>query len=144
MSVQSDTRTSITNQIISALKDGNLPPWRKPWTNGHQSGFPTNVVSKRSYSGVNPMVLMVAAQKMGFTSKYWATFNQWSELGGSVKRRPDHIQPGNWGTKIVFCKPVKRTRFDKEGTEVDESYKLLRYYTVFNLYRDWEIGRAHI
>lgn len=79
------------------------------------------------------MVLMVAGQKMGFESKWWATYNQWAELGGSVKRRPDHIQPGSWGTKIVFCKPVKRTRFDTSGTEVDESYKLLRYYTVFNL-----------
>lgn len=132
MSVQSDIRTNITNQIISALQ-GNLPPWRKPWSNGHQSGFPTNVMSKRSYSGVNPMVLMVACQKMRLVSNWWGTFQQWSELGGSVKRRPDHIQSGQWGTKIVFCKPVKRTRFDTSGTEVDESYKLLRYFTVFNL-----------
>lgn len=107
--------------------------WRNPWKTGIGSGFPTNIASKRIYSGVNPMMLMLAEQKMGFQSKWWGTFNQWAEMGGSVKRRPNHVPAGKWGTQIVFCKPIKRTRFDKDGTEVDESYRLLRYFTVFNL-----------
>jgi hypothetical protein len=29
--------------------------------------------------------------KYGFQSKWWATFNQWKELGGSVMRRPHNV-----------------------------------------------------
>jgi antirestriction protein ArdC len=133
MSFQSEIRSNITSQIVTEIQDGNLPPWRIPWRPQPNSGFPTNVVSERAYTGVNPLILMLARQKMGFHSKWWATFRQWKELGGTVMRRPDHIKPGQWGTQIVFCKPVKRTRFDKNGEEIEESFRLLRGYVVFNL-----------
>jgi antirestriction protein ArdC len=134
MPTQSEIRQQITNQIIDALKSGKLPPWRQPWTSDRNAGFPTNVVSKRSYSGVNPMILRIAAQKYGFKSKWWATYRQWQALGGEVMRRPDHIAAGRWGTSIVFWRPVEKTEINRDtGEEETRTFGLLRQYCVFNL-----------
>src|SRR5262245_44595685 len=91
MPTQNEIRERITSQILEALKDETkLPPWRKPWScSDANTGFPSNVVSQRRYSGVNPMLLQIAACRHDLQSKWWATFRQWEALGGRVKRRPD-------------------------------------------------------
>jgi antirestriction protein ArdC len=67
----------------------------------------------------------------GFQGRWWATFNQWKELGGSVMRRPDNVPRGQWGTKIVYCRPVTRRQTDANGDEREEKFFLTRTYTVF-------------
>lgn len=125
-------RQSVTHQIIGALESDRLPPWRKPWCSDSNAGHPANVLTRKAYSGVNPLLLEIAAQKHGFTSRWWATFNQWSDLGGRVKARPADVPTGKWGTQIVFCKPVRKTKL-ADGEEIDETYFVLRWYTVFNV-----------
>lgn len=120
-------RSEITNQIITALESGSLPPWRKPWSSDHNAGMPKNVVSGDLYSGVNPLLLQLASEKHRFQSRYWGTFKQWEQLGGKVMRRPSLVPKGQWGTKIVFCKAVTK----KKGHDEEETYFLLRTYTVF-------------
>jgi antirestriction protein ArdC len=76
----------------------------------------------------------MAAMTHGFTSKYWATFNQWTEMGGRIQRRPDNVPPGQWGTHIVFFTKVTKTEVDPvTGEETEESFPLLKTYTVFNV-----------
>lgn len=128
-----ELRQTITNTIVEALQSGGLPPWRQPWRSSKNSGAPINVVSKRCYSGVNPLLLQIAAQRHQFQSRYWATFQQWKQLGGSVVRRPSHVDPGRWGTMIVFCRPVTKTETDPDGEETEATFWIPRSYTVFNL-----------
>ena len=71
---QNDIRQAITNQIISALESGSVPPWRRPWRLGGTLGSPVNVVSKRSYRGLNPILLSLHAEKHQLTSKWYGTF----------------------------------------------------------------------
>jgi antirestriction protein ArdC len=133
MAGQNEIRQSITDQFIEALRAGGLPPWRKGWA-CHGGGMPANLVSKRRYSGVNVLLLQMAAARHGLTSKYWGTFNQFRAMGGSVRRRPDDVPPGCWGTTIVFFKPVAKTEIDPvTGDEVEVGFPVLRTYTVFNL-----------
>ena len=135
MANQEELRRNITNQIVEALKSGGIPPWRRPWGISPNSGFPTNVISKRRYSGVNVLLLRMAAMRHGFTSKYWATFNQWTrELSGRVMRRPDSVEPGHWGQSIVFFTKITKTETDPTtGEEEETSFPLLKTYTVFNV-----------
>jgi len=121
-------RSEITNQIITALESGSLPPWRKPWSCDRNSGLPKNVVSGDLYTGVNPLLLGLSCERHGFQSRHWGTFKQWQDLGGKVMRRPSHVPSGHWGTKIVFCKAVTKR---KDHDEQEETYFLLRTYTVF-------------
>lgn len=139
MSTQSEIRRQITDKIVESLKAGT-PPWRRPWSDLENAGSPTNVVSRRSYSGVNPLLLELVAQERGYASRWWATFRQWQDLGFRIKARPPHVKSGEWGAKVVFCKPVGQKTSGKQGREDGPSepaerenrYLLLRTFTVFN------------
>src|SRR6185312_9114378 len=105
MQNQTQLRHQITQQIISALEH-DLVPWRRPWSVSKNVGRPANVLSKRAYSGVNPLLLELHALKHGFQSKWWGTFEQWKQLDGKVSKRPSDIAQGEWGCKIVFYRPI--------------------------------------
>jgi len=130
MASQSEIRQQITERILEALKTGT-PPWRKPWSDLENAGFPANAVSKRPYSGINPLLLELTAHQRGYQSRWWATFDQWKAHGLHVKARPSEVQPGQWGTKIVFCKPLVKTVVNDEGQEENEKFFVLRTYCVF-------------
>jgi antirestriction protein ArdC len=134
MPSQSELRQRITNQIIEALKSGSLPPWRQPWASSPNAGFPANVVSKRHYTGVNPLLLQIASQKHGWKSKYFGTYKQWASLGGKVKHRPADVEPGQWGTAVIFWKPIEKIEVDSDtGLEESRTFGFLKQYHLFNL-----------
>jgi antirestriction protein ArdC len=139
---QSDIREAITTQIITALEGGNVPPWRRPWRIGKNAGAHANVISKRSYRGLNPILLDLASEKHGLSSKWWGTFAQWKSLGGRVMPRPDHVPPGKWGTPIVFWSPVSKQVQNENGDIEDDKFFVLRLYTVFNV--DQVTGLDHL
>ena len=133
MASQQQLREKITAHIVAALESGNLPPWRRPWSLDKNAGFPANVVSKKPYQGINPILLDLSSARHNLTSKWWATFNQWKGLGGKVMRRPQEVPEGQWGTTIVFWTPVIKTEKDAEGDEKTDRYFVMRSYTVFNV-----------
>ncbi|MFO0887732.1 MAG: ArdC family protein [Isosphaeraceae bacterium] len=99
MASQQQLRQSITEQITAALEAGGVPPWRRPWRVGPNAGSPANVVGRKAYRGINPILLDMAAARHGLTSKWWATFNQWKQLGGRVMLCPAHVPaPAGVGT----------------------------------------------
>ena len=133
MASQQQLRESITDQIIAALESGGVPPWRRPWRVGPNAGSPANVVSRKAYRGINPLLLELASARHGLTSKWWATFNQWKQLGGKVMPRPSHVPSGRWGTQIVFWSPITKTVKDHDGEEEEDRFFVMRTYTVFNV-----------
>lgn len=133
MANQNELRQRITNQIVEALESGNLPPWRRPWSSDKNAGSPANVVSKKRYSGLNPLLLELAAQRHGFASKWWATFRQWEQLGGRVMRRPENVPSGQWGTQVIFYSPITKRQIDANGEETEDRFFVLKSYTVFNV-----------
>jgi antirestriction protein ArdC len=129
---QHELRKQITEQIVKAL-EGNVIPWRKPWSSSPNAGRPANIVSRKPYSGVNPHLLRLHQLRFGFSSRWYGTFPQWKAAGFCVSKRPADVRQGEWGCQIVFARPITRTTVDKEtGEEVEESFHLLRFYTVFS------------
>jgi len=92
MAGQQQIRQRVTNTIIKALEAG-VSPWHQPWSPARNTGFAANVVTERRYSGVNPLLLQLAALERGFQSRWWGSFEDWSSLGGRVR---------GWGTMIVL------------------------------------------
>jgi antirestriction protein ArdC len=131
MPSQNEIREKITQKIIKALENGGLPPWRMPWKDDLNCGLPVNVVSKRHYRGINPWLLLFANMEHGFHGKWWGTYRQWEALGGQVMARPKEVKSGEWGTQIIFWKPL--TVKDKEDETKEKKVLLLRTYTVFNI-----------
>lgn len=106
----------ITDQIIETLEKGAIP-WKKPW----KTELPMNLISKRTYRGINLLVLSMSPK---YVSPYYLTFRQLAHLGGSVK-------PGSKGFKVVYWKIFESS--DENTSERETLEKpLLRYYTVFN------------
>lgn len=127
-----DIQAEITNKIVESLKAGTIP-WRKPWSSSPNCGSPANVVSGKRYRGINPLILSLHQETFGFTNNWYATFNQWRDLGASVMRRPDHVEPGEWGAGIIYYAPIKKTKEDpKTGEEVEVEFAMLKQYTVFS------------
>ena len=105
----------VTDRIIDQLENGVIP-WEKPWTGVRSGAF--NRVSKKSYSLLNQMILKHDGE--------YATFKQWSDLGG-------HVRKGEKSEIVCFWKiqPIEEEKED--GTKEVKQIPLLRYYNVFHI-----------
>lgn len=105
----------VTERIINQLEQGIIP-WQKPWTGVRSGAY--NRISKKSYSLINQMMLKHDGE--------YATFKQWENLGG-------HVRKGEKSEIVVFWKitPVEETKED--GTKEIRQIPLLRYYNVFHI-----------
>lgn len=110
------------NERIFELLEKGVVPWHQPWKGG-RSAAPANFGSKRNYRGINVFLL----RAMGFSSRYWLTYNQATEKGGQVRK-------GEKGCPVVFWKWLEKEETNQQtGEKVTGRIPLLRYYTVFNL-----------
>jgi len=109
----------VTDRIIAELESG-AAPWIKPWKAG--SAEDQNIISKKPYQGINRLILGMS----GFAMPYWASFKQWQDLGGSVKKEEK-------GTHIVFYSPIAKDTVNPENGNIEQSiYHCLKSYVVFN------------
>ena len=105
----------VTKRIIEQLENGVIP-WEKPWTGVRSGAF--NRVSKKSYSLLNQMLLKYEGE--------YATFKQWTELGG-------HIRKGEKSEIIVFWKVLPVEEVQEDGTKIVKQIPLLKYINVFHI-----------
>ena len=103
-----------------------------PWSVSANAGRPSNAVSKKGYSGVNPLLLELHNLRHGLRSKWWGTFNQWSGMGCKVKPRPKDVEAGQWGCGIVFCKPITKKTIEDDGDETESKFFVMKFFTVFS------------
>lgn len=54
--------TKLTQAQIGEALDW-VPPWRQPWSSHINAGCRTNVTPKKRYSGLNPMLIRIAAAR---------------------------------------------------------------------------------
>lgn len=105
----------VTDRIIEQLENGVIP-WKKPWTGIRSGAF--NRISKKPYSLLNQMLLK-------FDGEY-ATFKQWQDLGG-------HVRKGEKSEIVCFWKIQPVEEEQEDGTKVVRQIPLLRYYNVFHI-----------
>jgi len=111
----------ITDSIIAELEKG-ATPWVKPW-NAPQSAD-KNVVSGKAYRGINRLLLAMISGIKGYSNPAWATYDQWANLGGNVRK-------GEKAAKIIFFSQAKDKKAEKAGE--DKVYQFARAYSVFNV-----------
>lgn len=111
----------VTDTIIKQLEQG-ATPWVKQWQGSSSADH--NAVTGKGYNGVNTLILAMSASAGGFKSNQWATYKQWLELGGQVRK-------GTKGTTIIFYSPVTGSKVTADGTEKSYHY-VLKSYSVFN------------
>ena len=92
----------VTDRIIAELEKGRIP-WEKPWTGVRSGAY--NRITKKPYSLLNQLILGKAGE--------WASFKQWQDLGGHVRK----------GEKASFVTFWKITAVDEEQEQI--------YYFVY-------------
>ena len=118
-----DTYAIVTEKIINLLRQG-IVPWRRPWD---ATGLLRNLVSKKPYGGVNPLLLSPTK----YVSPFWLTM-QANELGGLV-REGEHSQI------VVFWKvdQIPNPDSERDSEEHEADGKSRRRFVL-------KIGRAHV
>ncbi len=119
----------VTNSIVNTIQAGGARTWKAPWHhNGtHDLFTPTNAATGNRYAGANTLVLATEALDAGHPSGLWATYRQWQQLGGQVRR-------GERGTRCV--KWIAKTSATGQTTDPakDQQRVLVpRVFTVFNI-----------
>jgi antirestriction protein ArdC len=110
----------VTDKIIAELESGTIPSWVKNWSGG--AGADCNVISKKTYSGINTIILGMS----GFKSPFWGTYKQWLSIGAKINKD----QFSNYQS-IVFYAPVKTAK-KQDNEDTQQVYKLMRYFRVYN------------
>lgn len=111
-----DIYETLTDSILASIDDaGN---WKPSWRSAN-NGRPINHVSKQPYNGVNILSCWVSQMVNDYKTQRWATYRQWAQLGGQVKK-------GAKGTPIIFYKQI-----DKKNE--DGTYLMGRASHVFNI-----------
>lgn len=87
-----DIYDRLTDIIVTALESA-VSPTEWPWIKAAQGGTPINVVSGKTYRGVNRLVLGMAVA--AGADRRWGTFNQWQGLGAMVRK-------GSKGTPVAY------------------------------------------
>ncbi|EAO5527002.1 DUF1738 domain-containing protein [Salmonella enterica subsp. enterica serovar Monophasic] len=131
-----DVYQIVTDRIVAALEQGTAP-WRRPWQSAGQvctGGLPSNALTGRCYSGVNVLLLWMAAVDGGYASNLWLTYRQAQEAGGQVRK-------GETGSLAViykdWTKPAEDEHgnrlYDTDGNPLKETVPMLRQLNLFNV-----------
>lgn len=119
---------AITETVVALIEAG-APKFTMPWHVPAALGRPKNALTAKPYRGINVVALWAEGLERGHSSGVWATYRQWSEAGGQVRR-------GSHGTPIVFYKPTKPrpdAHQDEDDTSPESRRRLvIRTSTVFN------------
>lgn len=105
----------VTDRIIAELEKGRIP-WEKPWTGVRTGAY--NRITKKPYSLLNQLILGKAGE--------WASFKQWQDLGG-------HVRKGEKASFVTFWKITAVDEEQEDGTMITKQIPLLRYYNVFHI-----------
>lgn len=105
----------VTERIIEQLEKGQIP-WERPWTGVRSGAF--NRVSKKSYSLLNQILLKHDGE--------YASFKQWQELGGKVRK-------GEKSEIVVFWKWLEVAETKEDGEIEIKNIPYLKYINVFHI-----------
>lgn len=106
-----DVYQIVTDRIIAQLEKG-VVPWRKPWVGGEA----INYVTRKTYRGVNCLLLDKSGE--------WMTFKQAKDAGGTIKK-------GEKSSIIVFYTMLDKT--DDSGEATGKKIPFLKYSNVFHI-----------
>lgn len=105
----------ITERIIEQLENGVIP-WQKPWSGTHSGAY--NRISNKPYSLLNQMILKHDGE--------YATFKQWSDLGGKIRK-------GEKSEVVTFWKIQPIEEENEDGEKVIRQIPILKYFNVFHI-----------
>lgn len=118
---RADVAQIVTDKIIRLLERGNLPAFKKMWS---ERGSGYNYSTGNPYKGLNSLLTALATSELGYEHNAWLTLNQANKLGGRLRK-------GTKG-KTVWLNSYRFVPKKGENGE-DLSYPLLTSFAVYNI-----------
>jgi antirestriction protein ArdC len=119
---RTDVYRTITDTLIAAIEQG-AGEFVMPW-HGGSIMRPQNALTGSDYHGVNVLALWAEAYTRGFATGWWATYRQWQDSGGQIRR-------GERASTIVFFKRLDETE-EEDDEERPRPRLVVRASRVFN------------
>jgi antirestriction protein ArdC len=123
-----DVQAEITDKIVAMMESGlSEGKWRAPWhAEGGFGDLPRNVITGKSYQGLNVIVLWGQAHAKGYESNVWGTYKQWESKGANVRQ-------GEKGTLAFYWNRVeKKDRTTGEYFHPPQYMLFASGFTLFN------------
>ena len=131
---QPDIYQTVTDRIIAELEAGTVP-WVRPWDPSKGSAvagsvdLPVNPTTGAAYSGVNILLLWIAAAENGWPTQRWCTYRQAQAVGAQVRRGEASTQIVKAGT---FTPKGEREAARAEDRDPN-AVPFLKSHRVFNV-----------
>ena len=131
---QPDVYQTVTDRIIAELEAGTVP-WVRPWdpTKGTAVAgsvdLPVNPTTGAAYSGVNILLLWLAAAENGWLTQRWMTYRQAQAVGAQVRRGEASTQIVKAGTFTPKGEREAARTEDRDPSAVP----FLKSHRVFNV-----------
>jgi len=126
-----DTYRTLVHSIVAELERGVMP-WRRPWVVER----PSNLFTRKPYTGINVLALMHAAQQRGYRSASWLTECQARRRGGHVLAT-EVLRPAS----IVMLYMRSQTVTARHGQHKVARILTGRSFPVYNLEQTRGLGR---
>ena len=119
--VNFDIHETVTAKLIGIMEAGAgdfVMPWHRQ---GSLLTMPKNAQTGNQYKGANVINCWISAEEKGFQHQQWATYKQWVELGGQVRK-------GEKGTLIIkygtWTPKEAKASEPKQGADADNGERL--------------------
>lgn len=127
----------LTESFIAAIESGAADPngWRMPWNRFGNGGAPRNIESRKRYSGMNHLLLALAAAEAGAPALF-ATYKQMSAK---------HLQVRAGETGHLVVRWIEVGKRDADGApEVDDKGRQRTFMVpkVFVVFGIWQVDDA--
>lgn len=144
----SENKQKVIDRLLGAMEAGNIP-WKPVYKPGVANPMrPRSVSTGKLYRGVNNLLLAVEAMDHGYTSQFWATYDNWAKTCGYTIKvgtgrfaywTNEHGEKwtgllGTKGTMITFWKRlvVDNPKHGEPGQPEKKTIPFLKLIYVFN------------
>lgn len=121
-----DKYKELVEKFIADLEQG-VEPWKKSWN--LSNGLPTSALTNGQYSGIN-LISLLSENK--FKSNKWITAKQVASLNGKIKEEELENSKDIFFLKNMTKLVEKENKETGDMEEVEENYKILKNYKVWN------------
>lgn len=131
MNHYADLCTEVTARLVAAIDNGP-GGWVMPWHTTPGLFDVRNAATDNRYRGANTITLAVAALERAYTTGWWATYRQWSDLGAQVRRGETASRVTKW---VAPRTNTPETMTEDDGTVLQAlgGRRLVpKVYPVFN------------
>lgn len=116
---------AVVDDLVAHLENVDIADWRPSWSSA--TSLPHNALTSNAYGGANIILLWFSQMQHQYPSNVWATYKQWAQLGGQVRKGATSTHCIKW----VVATPKDQV-LDEDGKPVKPGRLVPKPFFLFN------------